>query len=274
MSENKKGGLSPYLTPLGAWALAFGCAVGWGSFVMPGTTFLPIAGPLGTVLGIGIGALIMLLIGANYHFLMNEYPDAGGTYTYSKVNFGSDHGFLNAWFLILTYVAIIWANATALPLIARNLLGGMFQVGFDYEIAGFHVYMGEVLLAIASLVIAAVICLRARAAGTVQTVMAVALIVGVTACFIAVMGHTGGEGVYPALSVRQKARGRRVHHHRARALGLRGLRVHFPFGGRVPLSAQARLPRHGCRRGGRGRGLRHAGAHGCRRTAGGRGELG
>ena len=196
MSENKKGGLSPYLTPLGAWALAFGCAVGWGSFVMPGTTFLPIAGPLGTVLGIGIGALIMLLIGANYHFLMNEYPDAGGTYTYSKVNFGSDHGFLNAWFLILTYVAIIWANATALPLIARNLLGGMFQVGFDYEIAGFHVYMGEVLLAIASLVIAAVICLRARAGGTVQAVMAVVLIVGVTACFIAVMGHTGGEGVF------------------------------------------------------------------------------
>ena len=42
--------LKPYLSPLNVWALSFGCAVGWGAFVMPGTTFLPIAGPLGTVL--------------------------------------------------------------------------------------------------------------------------------------------------------------------------------------------------------------------------------
>ena len=67
---NNNKSFSPYLSPLGAWALAFGCAVGWGAFVMPGTTFLPIAGPLGTVIGIGAGALIMLLIGVNYHYLM------------------------------------------------------------------------------------------------------------------------------------------------------------------------------------------------------------
>ena len=106
---------------------------------MPGNTFLPIAGPLGTVLGIGIGAVIMLIIAANYHFLMNKYPEAGGAYSYTKYIFGYDHGFLNAWFLILTYVAIIWANATALPLIGRNLLGSFFQFGFHYQIAGFDV---------------------------------------------------------------------------------------------------------------------------------------
>ena len=137
---------------MGAWALAFGCAVGWGSFVMPGNTFLPIAGPLGTVLGIGIGAVIMLIIAANYHFLMNKFPEAGGAYAYTKHIHGYDHGFLNAWFLILTYVAIIWANATALPLIGRNLLGSFFQVGFHYQIAGFDVYLGEVLLAVAALI--------------------------------------------------------------------------------------------------------------------------
>ena len=183
-------GLKKYLTPLGAWALAFGCAVGWGSFVMPGTTFLPIAGPLGTVAGIAIGALIMLIIGVNYHFLMNKYPDAGGTYTYTKINFGFDHGFLSGWFLALVYVAIIWANATALPLIARNLLGGVFQVGFCYEIAGFQVYLGETALAIAALVIGAAVCLRAKAAERTQIVMALTLLVGIVVCFIAVM--TGG----------------------------------------------------------------------------------
>lgn len=76
--------LKKYLSPLGVWALSFGCSVGWGAFAMPVTTFLPIAGPVGTAIGIALGALIMLIIGRNYYFLMKRYPDAGGTYTYSK----------------------------------------------------------------------------------------------------------------------------------------------------------------------------------------------
>ena len=199
-AENK--GLSKHLSPMGAWALAFGCAVGWGSFVMPGNTFLPIAGPLGTVLGIGIGAVIMLLIAANYHFLMGKYPEAGGAYAYTKHIFGYDHGFLNAWFLILTYVAIIWANATALPLIGRNLFGSLFQVGFHYEIAGFHVYLGEVLLAAAALALAAAVCLYGRCAGKVQTVLALVLVGGVAVCFLAALfsGSFTGASLSPAYS--------------------------------------------------------------------------
>ncbi len=178
------------LSPLGAWALAFGCSVGWGAFVMPGTTFLPIAGPLGTLLGIGIGGLIMLIIGLNYHYLMNHNPDAGGTYAYVKSSFGYDHGYLNAWFLILTYVAISWANATALPLIARRLLGGMFQFGFHYQIAGYDVYMGEVLLALAAMGIAALLCIRGRPAFRVQTVCAIVLFLGVVVgVFAALVKH-------------------------------------------------------------------------------------
>jgi len=79
-------GLNRYLSPLGAWALAFGCAVGWGAFVMPGNLFLPEAGPLGTVLAMLIGAAIMILIGVNYCYMMQRYPDAGGAFTYTKKN--------------------------------------------------------------------------------------------------------------------------------------------------------------------------------------------
>ena len=183
---NQTGGRkgSPYLTVAGAWALAFGCAVGWGSFVMPGNTFLPLAGPVGSAVGLGLGAVVILIIAANYHFLMNRFPDAGGTYTYTKKSFGYDHGFLSAWFLILTYVAIIWANATALPLIARTLLGSTFQFGFHYEIAGYHVYGGEMLLAVGALVLSALVCLRRRAAEGTQIVMAVLLFAGVVICFV------------------------------------------------------------------------------------------
>ena len=187
---NKKA----YLSSWGAWALAFGCAVGWGAFVMPGTTFLPIAGPLGTTIGIGLGALAMLLLAANFHFLMERYPDGGGTYTYTKRCYGYDHGFISAWFLILTYVAIIWANATALPLIVRTLFGGLFQFGFHYQIAGYHVYMGEILLAVLSLGIGAWICLNRRLSQRVQVTMALGLMIGIVLCFAAALFHHA-EGV-------------------------------------------------------------------------------
>ena len=192
---------APYLSALGAWALALGCSVGWGSFIMPGGTFLPIAGPIGTAVGIALGGLVMILIGANYHYLMNRFPDAGGTYTYTKKCFGYDHGFLSAWFLLLTYVAIIWANASALPLVARTLLGGTFQFGFHYEIAGFHVYMGELLLAIIALVLGALVCLRRCAAARTQIVMAIVLFFGIVFCFAVALGRSSiSEPFRPAFS--------------------------------------------------------------------------
>ncbi len=212
------GNRTRYLTSAGAWALAFGCSVGWGAFVMPGNTFLPLAGPAGSAAGLALGALVILIIAANYHYLMNRYPDAGGTYIYTRKSFGYDHGFLCAWFLVLTYIAIIWANATALPLIARTLLGRAFQFGFHYEIAEFHVYMGEIMLAAGALLLAALICLRNRAAEKTQIVMAVLLFAGVVACFAAAAARTDAAPFEPAFSPNRNAD--RV---RARAVGLRRL---------------------------------------------------
>ena len=147
---------------------------------MPGTTFLPIAGPLGTALGLAIGGFIMLIIGVNYCYMMNRYPDAGGTFAYTKKIFGYDHGFLSAWFLVLVYIAITWANATALPLVFRNLIGGVFQFGFHYQIAGFDVYLGEILLSLGALELCGACCMRGgKLAVRVQTVMALILLGGV-----------------------------------------------------------------------------------------------
>ncbi|MBR4384639.1 MAG: APC family permease, partial [Selenomonadaceae bacterium] len=180
MDTADKTKLKPYLSPLNVWALSFGCAVGWGAFVMPGTTFLPIGGPIGTALGMAVGGLIMLIIGYNYHFMMNKFPDAGGTYSYAKKVLGYDHGFLSSWFLILVYIAITWANATALPLIFRNFLGDAFQFGFHYTIAGYDIYFGEVLLSLGALWTFGAICMYGgKLAAWVQTVCAIILFGGV-----------------------------------------------------------------------------------------------
>ena len=187
-------GLNRYLSPLGAWALAFGCAVGWGAFVMPGNLFLPEAGPLGTVLAMLIGAAIMILIGVNYYYMMQRYPDAGGAFTYTKKELGYDHGFLSAWFLMLTYVSIIWANATALALLGRRLLQGALQFGFHYTVAGYDVYFGEVLLSMAALALMGLVCLGGgKLTERVQIIMAVILFAGVCIGFGAAMSRYGGN---------------------------------------------------------------------------------
>ena len=44
--------------------------VGWGVFAIPGTTFLPVAGPLGTALSMIIGMAVMLVIANNLSYLI------------------------------------------------------------------------------------------------------------------------------------------------------------------------------------------------------------
>lgn len=199
----KSGGLKPYLTTWGAVSLAFGCAVGWGAFIMPGTTFLPVAGPLGTLIGLGVGAAVMFVVGRNYHYLIQKFPEAGGAYGYVKRVCGGDHGYICGWFLILTYIAIAWANATALALIGRHLLGGLFSFGFKYEIFGYDVYAGEILLSVAALLlVGGVFMCGKRLAARLQTVFALVLCVGIAACVAAVLAkHQGGlAGFAPAFA--------------------------------------------------------------------------
>lgn len=90
--------LDRYLSPTDVWAMAFGCMVGWGVFAMPGTTFLPVAGPAGTMIAMLIGTVIMLVIGSNFAYLMGRSSMTGGVYTYTQEAFGRDHAFLSCWF--------------------------------------------------------------------------------------------------------------------------------------------------------------------------------
>lgn len=212
--KRSKGGsvLEKNLSPVAVWGISFGCAVGWGAFVMPGTTFLPVAGPLGTCIGIMTGGLVMLIIAANYHYMTQLYPDAGGTYTIVRETWGYDSGFLCAWFLQLVYMSIAWANATALPLVFRNLYGGLLQFGFHYRIAGYDVYMGEALVSLAAIWAFGFLCIRGgKWVGRVQAILAFVLLGGIIIGFIAALSyrdstlfHNGplfGQGDNPEIGV-------------------------------------------------------------------------
>ena len=144
-------GLDRYLSSLDVWAMAFGCMVGWGVFVMPGTTFLPVAGPAGTVIALVIGMIVMLVIGANTSWLMVRSPRTGGVYGYTKEAFGRDHAFLCAWFLCLSYLTIVFLNGSALFVVIRTLLGESIQTGFYYTVAGNRIYLKEVATSVLAL---------------------------------------------------------------------------------------------------------------------------
>lgn len=165
------------LKPINVWALALGSIIGWGAFVMPGTTFLPKAGVLGTIIGLSIAALVMITIALNYGYMVEKYPVAGGEYTFADNAFGKKHAYLCGWFLSLSYLAIVPLNATALGLVSRKLLGGLLEIGYCYTIAGYDIYLGEVALASFALIFFAIMSIKGiSVAGWLQTAMALALV--------------------------------------------------------------------------------------------------
>ncbi|MBQ8093277.1 MAG: amino acid permease [Clostridia bacterium] len=188
MGNADKKSLRPYLSPLAVWAFSIGTSVGWGSLVVTANTYLSQAGPLGTTLGMMIGMIIMLLIGYNYAYLINSSPESGGSYAFVRNAFGHDHGFLISWFLSLTYLAVLWANATSLPLFARYFLGGVFQFGKMYTLFGYDVYIGEALLSIAAILLFCFLVSRHQyLMAATNTVTAIIFFGAIALCFAVAM---------------------------------------------------------------------------------------
>ena len=168
--------LNRHLSPLHVWSLAFGCIIGWGAFMMPGTTFLPTAGTLGTTLAMVIGALVMVVISLSYSYMVSRHPKAGGEFVFARACFGRHHAFVCGWFLALAYLANVPMNCTALGLMTCKLFFGVFQFGRLYQIAGYDIWAGEILLSLTVLSVIAFLSVKGvRKSGISQTIMAFGL---------------------------------------------------------------------------------------------------
>ena len=196
--QTKDNTLQPYVSSLGAWALAVGTSIGWGSLVVTNSEYLANAGPAGSIIGMTIGAVIMLIMAKNLFYMSQSCQDAGGIYKYVESVFGYDRAFVIAWFIALTYMAMLWANATSVPLFARYFLGDMFQFGHLYTLFGYDVYFGEILLELAVFALFGLICMKSKRLslgliiGTVLVFTA-----GITICFFAsILRIKGGISVF------------------------------------------------------------------------------
>ena len=191
--------LDRYLSPIDVWGLAFGCMVGWGVFAMPGNTFLPVAGPAGTLIALLIGMAIMLVIGSNLSYLMGRTSITGGIYSYTKEAFGRDHAFLSSWFLCLSYLTIVFLNGTALLYVVRLLLGTGREAELHYTIAGNNIYVGEALISALVLIGVGLLFVFAKAIlQRIQTILAITLFVGIAATAICCLPHALSAGALTA----------------------------------------------------------------------------
>lgn len=176
MSE-KRVKLQRVMRPVDVWGLALGAIIGWGCFVLPGTAFLPKAGPGGTAMGMLIGALLIIVIAVSYGYLIRKFPISGGEFIYAKEAFGKRNAFVCGWAMILAYWSLIPLNATALAMISRYLFPGIIQQGLLYEIAGWEVYAGEVILASSAIILMALLNIRGiKQAAWIQTAIALTLV--------------------------------------------------------------------------------------------------
>ncbi len=183
--EKKEKGISQLMV----WALAFGCIIGWGAFVMPGTTFLPGAGPVGTGVAVLLGAVFALVIAANYHFMINRQTKTGGAFVYAREVLGSDQAFVCAWFLLIAYVTVIPLNASAVSFIVRHLILDNYWFG--------------ILAALISFSFCVVLSIKyERLAWLIQTGLVLLLTAGIFVFFAKAMFEEGvmEQGLHPGFA--------------------------------------------------------------------------
>ena len=180
------------------WAIAFGCVIGWGSFINPGKKFLHTSGVAGTAIAMILGALVMIIIAFSYAYMVPKYPKAGGEFTFTKVCFGKRAAYLCGWFLVVAYLTNVPMNSTAIGLIVDGLDGPLdiLKFGFHYTIAGFDIYMGEMLLAMGILILFGYLnIIGVQKAAFVQTVLSCLLIICVFTLFVAGLVSSKAKGI-------------------------------------------------------------------------------
>lgn len=152
----------------------------------------------GTAIAMVFGALVMIIIAFSYAYMVPKCPKAGGEFTFNKSCFGKSAAFLCGWFLVVAYLTNVPMNSTAIGLIVDGLDGpaDILKFGFHYSIAGFDIYMGEMLLATAILVLLGYLnIIGVQNAAIVQTILSSLLVTCVFTLFVAALVSSKAKGI-------------------------------------------------------------------------------
>lgn len=178
-----RGDLQQNLSEKFVWAIAYGSCIGWGSFILPGD-WISQSGSIAAAIGITIGALLMIIIGVSYGALVKHFPVSGGAFAFSYLSFGRYVSFFSSWFLTFGYICVVALNATAFSLLLKFMMLGVLEHGKLYTIAGWDVYITEIIIATALLLLFTFITIRgAQVSGSLQYYFCIAMVVVVLLMF-------------------------------------------------------------------------------------------
>ena len=178
-----RGDLKQNLSEKFVWAIAYGSCIGWGAFILPGD-WIKQSGPIAASIGIVIGALLMILIAVSYGALVEKFPVSGGAFAFSYLSFGRYVSFFSSWFLTFGYVCVVALNATAFSLLVKFLLPDLLNNGKLYTIAGWDVYITEIIIATVLLLVFMLVAIRgASVSGSLQYYFCVAMVIVVLLMF-------------------------------------------------------------------------------------------
>lgn len=178
-----RGDLQQNLSEKFVWAIAYGSCIGWWSFILPGD-WISQSGSIAAAIGITIGALLMIIIGVSYGVLVKHFPVSGGAFAFSYLSFGRYVSFFSSWFLTFGYICVVALNATAFSLLLKFMMPGVLEHGKLYTIAGWDVYITEIIIATALLLLFTFITIRgAQVSGSLQYYFCIAMVVVVLLMF-------------------------------------------------------------------------------------------
>lgn len=178
-TQGKRRKLSRTLKPSWVFAIALGSSVGWGAFILPGD-WIKESGPFGAIIGLFIGALVMMIIASSYGVMIKKFPVSGGGFTYAFIAAGKSWAFICGWFLSLGYISIVALNASAFTLLLKFLAPGFMNRSYLYTVAGWDVFLPEIIISSALILIFALInSTGTSVSGRIQFYFSILLIVGV-----------------------------------------------------------------------------------------------
>lgn len=132
----------------------------------------------------------MIIIAFSYAYMVPKYPKTGGEFTFTKMCFGRNMAYVCGWFLVGAYLTNVPMNSTAIGLIVDGLDGSadILKWGLHYQVAGYDVWLGEMLLAMGILILFGILnILGVKKAGIVQTILAALLGISVVTLTIAAL---------------------------------------------------------------------------------------
>ena len=181
--------LARKLTLWNYFALGFGTMIGSG-WVVVMDDWLARGGPLGAMLGFGIGGILLLPVGYVYGQWVARLPDAAGEAAYTAQVFPPLVSYFTGWMMLLAYFIVCPWEAVAVGKLAAYLFPQLdtFEL---YRVADQPVFLPRLVLGIALTVFLGYLNYRGIRASSVFQTWATSAVLLVFALLVLVSARTG-----------------------------------------------------------------------------------